>query len=389
MKKFLNIRVQAMRLGLATLLMAAAGMSIAQADDLVDCPLRDEPYSITTPLMDLMLKPEAVDVINRHMNGMLKNMPGNFMSTQAPSFSAIVTLSNVLAMGGVTTPPPQVLVDELAALEVTDADRVARCARYDIEVPQLQVPAGSPRVLLFEKMTGFRDAPSVEAATAMITGMAERNGWALVRTENGAAISPSILAMFDVVVWNNNSGDVLTLSQRRAFVDYIENGGGYVGIHGAGGDPNYIWDWYVDQLLGARFIGHPADPQFQDGSVVIEATDNAIGQSIASGWTLNDEWYSFKSSPRAGGATVIARLDESTYSPKGRGGQDLRMGDHPIAWTRCVGDGRSFYSAIGHRPEVYSDPQHVRLLEQGILWAANKGKTTCRQGQEIPFSEQE
>ena len=388
MKLCVNTNLQVIRAGLAVLFIAAANISVAGADTVVDCPLRDEPYSINTPLMDLLLKPEAVTVINRHMDGMLDNMPENFMRTEAPSFSAIVTLPNLLAMGGVTTAPPQALVSELAALDITDADRIARCARYDVEVPQLQVPAGTPRVLLFEKMTGFRDDPSVEAATAMLEGMAERNGWALVRTESGAAITPEILALFDVVVWNNNSGDVLTLSQRSAFVDYIENGGGYVGIHGAGGDPNYIWDWYVDQLLGARFIGHPSDPQFQDAKVEVEETDSGIGRGLTPGWIMNDEWYSFKTNPAAAGATVVARLDESSYSPKGRGGQDLRMGEHPIAWTRCVGDGRSFYSAIGHRPEVYADPHYVKLLEQATLWAANKGNTTCRQGREIFSSEE-
>lgn len=372
------------RLLCTILVFLPCGVAVAESPPLRDCPLRDEPYSLDTPLMDLLLKPEAVDVINRHMNGMLANLPEKFISKNAPSFSAILTLPNLLAMGGATTAPPQALASELAALEITDADRVARCARYDIEVPQLELPKGSPRVLLFEKMTGFRDGPSVEAATAMITDMAGRNGWALVRTENGAAITPEILAQFDVVVWNNNSGDVLTLGQRRAFVDYIENGGGFVGIHGAGGDPNYFWDWYVDQLLGARFIGHPQDPQFQDAQVLVDEPASGIGRGLAPGWTMNDEWYSFRNNPAATGATVIARLDESTYSPVGRGGQDLRMGEHPIAWTRCVGDGRAFYSAIGHRPEVYSDPRHMKLLEQAILWAANKGGTTCQQGREIP-----
>jgi uncharacterized protein len=45
--------------------------------------------------------------------------------------------------------------------------------------------------------------------------------------------------------------------------------------------------------------------------------------------------------------------------------------DHPIAWAHCIGKGRSFYSAIGHRPETYSDANHIKLLEQAILWASS------------------
>ena len=186
------------------------------------------------------------------------------------------------------------------------------------------------------------------------------------------------------MIWNNVSGDVLTVTQRAAFQAYIEGGGGFVGLHGSAGDPVSFWDWYVDTVIGARFAGHPMSPQFQEARVVIEDASNSIVRGLPAAWTLEDEWYSFKNNPRSNGATVIATLDESTYSPVGMAGKDLRMGaDHPIAWTRCVKDGRSFYSAIGHRPEIYSEPNHLQLIEQAIRWAAGSGLTRCRDGKEI------
>ncbi|MCB1690003.1 MAG: ThuA domain-containing protein, partial [Halioglobus sp.] len=196
------------------------------------------------------------------------------------------------------------------------------------------------------------------------------------------------LARFDAVIWNNVSGDVLTLSQRKVFEDYINAGGGYVGIHGSGGDALNFWDWYVNTLLGARFIGHPMDPQLQDADIRIEEQPSGIGATVAPGWTMQDEWYSFQTSPRAAGASVIATLDEESYTQKGYGGTDLRMGDdHPIVWTRCVGDGRVFYTAIGHRPEVYNVPQTIRLLKDGVVWAAGKGNSTCSFGKEQEIQE--
>jgi uncharacterized protein len=45
------------------------------------------------------------------------------------------------------------------------------------------------------------------------------------------------LKRFDAVVWNNVSGDVLTIPQRSDFKAYIENGGGFAGFHGSAGDP--------------------------------------------------------------------------------------------------------------------------------------------------------
>jgi type 1 glutamine amidotransferase len=92
---------------------------------------------------------------------------------------------------------------------------------------------------------------------------------------------------------------------------------------------------------------------------------------------MTDEWYSFATSPRQTGARVIAALDESSYSPTGLRHEDVHMGDHPIAWTRCVGSGRSFYSAIGHRPETYMDPHYAALVQHAIEWAAGGGAPIC------------
>ncbi len=92
---------------------------------------------------------------------------------------------------------------------------------------------------------------------------------------------------------------------------------------------------------------------------------------------MNDEWYSFKTNPRAAGAWIIATLDEATYKPEGMMGQNLRMGDHPIVWSNCVGKGRMFYSAIGHRPERYADPVYVQMLEQAVAFAADRAGKHC------------
>ena len=107
------------------------------------------------------------------------------------------------------------------------------------------------------------------------------------------------MRQFDAVIWNNISGDVLSLSQRRAFENYITNGGAFVGVHGSAGDFIYFWDWYVDTLIGARFIGHPMNPQFQNARVVVEAKEHPISRALPAEWTMNDEWYSFRASPRS------------------------------------------------------------------------------------------
>lgn len=336
-------------------------------------------------LLDLLLDPAARAVLEREAPAVLKPPFGDgAWPLEPPSFAAIVTPEQLLRMLPPGSGSASTLDAALAQVPVTEAATRARCARYDATPPALPRGIRRPAVLVFDKITGFRDAPSVDAAAAALDSMAARRGWTLVTSGNAAVFNAHDLARFDVVVWNNISGDALTVSQQQAFRRWLAAGGGYAGIHSSAGDPMYVWDWYADALLGARFKGHPMNPQFQAARIVIADPANAITRGLGEGWTMSEEWYSFESSPRRSGARVLATLDESSYSPVGIGDLDLRMGDHPIAWTRCIGDGRVFYTAIGHRPENYSEPHSATLLEQGIEWALGRGATRCRNGSEMP-----
>ena len=339
----------------------------AAAAPLIDCPLRDEPFSIDLPLIDVMLSPAARELLDAVSNGGMNRLPPRFAGTTPPSFAAILSVREGAALAGINADTLPSLDGKLRALPVTRADKVARCARYDIAVPDLAIPEGKPRLLLFEKINGYRDGPSVDAAHAAFLEMAREEGWAITSTDRAGAFTPAVLSRFDAVIWNNISGDVLTLRQRAAFRNYIEKGGAFIGIHGSAGDPVYFWPWYVDTLIGARFKGHPMGPQFQDARVRLDDPQHPIARGLPAEWTMNDEWYSFKTNPRATGSRIVATLDEGTYKPAGMTG-DLRMGDHPIAWSRCVGKGRAFYSAIGHRPERYADELYRKMLIQAIDW---------------------
>lgn len=375
--------MKAIFLSLSMLALLPIDVAMAKSEA-IDCPSRDQPYSIDSPLLDILLSPAARAAVNGVNSALLSSLPPMFSGLEPPTFSAILSVRTLVGFSPKTSQGELDAFDNsLKKVDVTDADKIARCARYDVEAPRFEQPKGKPRVLLFEKINGYRDDPSVTAANAMFTEMAARKGWSLVVTDKGGAINPGTLKKFDAVIWNNISGDVLTLTQRQALQNYMEHGGGFVGIHGSGGDPAYFWDWYADQLIGARFLGHPMGPQFQDARVNIESTLSGIGQSLAPGWTMNEEWYSFKASPRISGAHIIATLDEKTYKPV-MGKQDLRMGDdHPIVWTRCVNNGRAFYSAIGHRPESYTDSIHIRLIEDAVVWASGAGESHCKNGREI------
>ncbi|PCD04667.1 secreted glycosyl hydrolase [Sphingomonas spermidinifaciens] len=349
----------------------------AAAQPVPDCPLATTPYSIETPLIDLLIDPRARAVLDQA--GILAKLPPFFSGTQLPTFSAIVSLSG---MGDYKQLAPAQQADlraKLAAIPIDAEATRRRCARYsDGPPPADRVQPGRPAILVFDRIIGFKDTPSVNAATAALKAMAARKGWQAVFTDNPGAITPGYLKQFGAVVWNNVSGDVLTVRQRQALRDYVEKGGGFVGFHGAAGDPHNIWDWYSDVLVSARFGGHPSKPQFQTARLRVEDPASPLTKGLGDGWSLNEEWYSFPANPRDKGVHVLLTIDEATYQPG-----KLEMGDHPIAWTRCVGNGRSFYSAIGHRTESYTDPKNVTLLENAIGWALGRTGPACRGGREV------
>jgi hypothetical protein len=349
--------------------LVAAATSPAHAAVTIDCAGRGAPFSVDSPLVDLLLNPAARALVDQATNGRVSKLPARFMGTEAPTFAAIMSLRSASAFTGLSADAVTALEPQLRALPVTEADKTARCARFDNDRPRFTLTRGRPHVLLFQKVNGFFHADALPAARAAFTAMAERKGWDLAVTDRGGAINPATLRQFDVVIWNNNSGDVLTVSQRAALKRYIEQGGSFIGLHGAGGDPVYFWDWYADSLLGARFKAHPMSPQFQEARVVVEARTHPTAKALPAEWRMTDEWYSFRNNPRAAGATVVLTLDEASYKPLDQMSGDLRMGDHPIAWSKCIGRGETFYSAIGHRTESYSQPQNVALLEAAIDWS--------------------
>lgn len=235
--------------------------------------------------------------------------------------------------------------------------------------------AERPAILVFSKTRGYRHDDAIPAANDLFARFAREQGWDYFQTENAANFTPEMLARFDAVVFNNVSGDVFTPQQREAFRAYVEGGGGFVGFHGSGGDNEYAWRWYVDELIGAQFIGHPMAPQFQSGRLVPEGGDHPATAGLPPHWFWIDEFYSFEASPRAKGYDILLTIDEESYAP-----ERLAMGsDHPMAWWHCQGGGRAFYSALGHRPESYAEPEYQAMLLGATRWALRLEGGGCEQ----------
>jgi type 1 glutamine amidotransferase len=247
--------------------------------------------------------------------------------------------------------------------------------------PVLPSDLKSGGILIYSKTSGFRDEAGIEASDVALAVIAKERGWPYYITENAAIMNKEQLARFKVVVWNNNSGDTLTKEQREAFKTWIEEGGSYVGTHGAGGDPVRNgaggrtsladWPWYIETLLGAQFKSHA---HIQAGDIHVEDPKSPLAKGLPPVFKRSDEWYSFTNNPRAlPGVHVILTADEKSYNP-----DTSTMGtDHPMAWWHCVGKGRAFYSALGHGGLMYAEPVLIQLYENAMGWALTEGSHPC------------
>jgi len=248
---------------------------------------------------------------------------------------------------------------------------------YDKTPPTLPITMKDFSVLVFSKTNGFPHSEAIASAIPAFEAMAKKNDWTIYPTNNAAVFNPEQLAKFDVVIWSNATGRNLTDEQRIAFRQYIENGGGFLGIHGAG-DASHHWDWYYNELIGAHFSHHPLDPQLQVANLHLacDSTSSYPCMDLPATFKRSDEWYVFFDNPRTRDFKVLYTLEEQGIEMSGNikylvDDKDFGMGaDHPIIWYKCLPNGgRTFYSAMGHTGASFQEPIHLTILEKGVQWA--------------------
>jgi uncharacterized protein len=202
---------------------------------------------------------------------------------------------------------------------------------------------------------------SLHSGVLAIQQLGVKNFFDVVLFENPKGFNDKYLEQFKVVIFLNTTGDILDTAQQKVMERFIRSGKGFVGIHSAS-DTEYDWDWYT-RLVGRMFRIHPVFPGLQ----------GFAGNKL---WT--DEWYEF-GPEKVSDLHYVLSIDESSYDPKvdwpHRNVKGVGMGKlHPVAWYHDFDGGRSFYTALGHLPVVFSDPVFLNHLYSGIFWAATGKK---------------
>ena len=225
-------------------------------------------------------------------------------------------------------------------------------------------PASAFDVLVFSKTAGFRH-DSIPAGITAVQALGSANGFGVTATEDAGKFTDAFLDDFDAVLFLNTTGDVLNDTQQGAFQRFIQDGGGFVGIHSAA-DTEHDWPWYAG-LVGALFKDHPA---IQSATIQVADRVHPSTAHLPARWHRSDEWYNYKTNPR-GSVHVLATLDEKTYT----GGN---MGfDHPTAWCHEYDGGRAWYTGGGHTSSSFSEPAFLEHLLGGIRFAAGDVAGDC------------
>ncbi len=217
------------------------------------------------------------------------------------------------------------------------------------------------KILIFSKTEGWRH-DSIEAGHEAITNIASSNNVSVTSTEDASYFTIENLLNYDAVLFLNTTETVFNDNQRGAFKEYIQSGGGFVGIHSAS-DTEYDWPWY-NKLVGAYFESHPNNPNVRDASLNVHSHDHLSTSMLPKTWERADEWYNFKDMNE--NVNVLISLDTDSYEGS------AHPGNHPVAWYHEYDGGRSFYTALGHTIESYSEELFLEHIWGGIEYAMRR-----------------
>ena len=188
-----------------------------------------------------------------------------------------------------------------------------------------------------------------------------------VEAENIGRVNAETLKKFDCVVFFT-TGNPLDTEEVKALVAWVKAGGAVAGTH-CGSDTLYPakdrpWNHAYGELIGAYFDGHPWHQKIK---IVNEDPKHAAGHGFKSGDEITDEIYQFRPEPYSRNKLhVILSVDNGSIDvTKGKRADK----DYAIAWCQEVEKGRTFFTSLGHRKEVWKDPRYQEHLLGGLKWA--------------------
>lgn len=207
----------------------------------------------------------------------------------------------------------------------------------------------APKKLLLVTVTeGFRHS-SIPTAQKVLGELAKKSGDFTVDyvrddAEMAKKMTAESLKNYDGVIFANTTG-ILPLPDKQAFLDWIKSGKAFIGMHSAT-DTFHAPDGTVDpyiEMIGGEFLKHNAQAEVD---CINQDPKHPADKPLPSSWHVKDEIYLMKNFERSKVHGLLT-LDKHP--------NDKTPGDYPIAWCKEYGQGRVFYTSLGHREDVW-DP---------------------------------
>lgn len=218
-----------------------------------------------------------------------------------------------------------------------------------------------PKVLYLTHTAGFVHDVLPHSET-VLKALGDRQGWDVVPTKDVSLLTKASLDEYEAIVFYTTGELPVSDQQKQDLAEYVKSGRGFVGVHSAT-DTFYKWPLY-GEMIGGYFDGHPWHEQV---GVIVEDRTHPSTKHLDARFTITDEIYQHKDWSRSG-THVLMKLDTDAtdMTKKGITRTDKDFG---LSWTRSFGEGRVFYTALGHRKEVWDDPRFQTHLVEGIRWA--------------------
>jgi uncharacterized protein len=203
---------------------------------------------------------------------------------------------------------------------------------------------------------GGWDGHSPEACTNLVASWLKDEG-ADVEIVNNLTVyeDHEKIAACDLII-PNHTMDTLPGPAWRGINKAIKAGTGFGGWHGGAGDA-FRGHVEFQEMVGGQFLCHP-------GGIIDYEVEIVSEDPIVSGFdkiSVNSEQYYMLVDPRN---EVLA---QSVFSAEHRpevGGVVM-----PTIWKKSWGNGRVFYSAIGHAPSDLEAPEVKEITIRGLRWA--------------------
>jgi type 1 glutamine amidotransferase len=275
-------------------------------------------------------------------------------------------------------------------------------ANLSAEPPNAPAQAKKKRVLFITESKGFvhsvvnRGKAPLALAEQVLTEIGEKSGdfEVVCSQDSRKMITKENLDTFDAVFFYTTGTLPLSETQKADLLDFVRKGGGFGGTHSAT-DTFYNWPEY-GKLIGGYFDGHPWHQKIR---VIVEDKTHPATKHLGDSFEITDEIYQFRTPYDRGRLRVLMSMDRAVDRPQiSEKGKEVTLtvkngvaslnvdgapkpasgfrydgprgkrsdGDNALAWVQQYGKGRTFYTALGHREEVWKDERFQKHLLGGL-----------------------